>query len=324
MKPKLTRIDQLFNVVYGNKLDMNKMQAASKSDGIAFVGRRGNNQGVSGYVEAIPGVVPFPAGALTVALGGSYLLSAFVQQREFYTAQNVAVLTPKDEMMTLTRRVYYAACIRHNRFRYSAFGREANRTLSTIQVPTSVPEWVDTALLPTHNGLAEAAAAAHPLTSPTDWQEFKIGSLFEIKKGKRLTKADRLPGNTRFIGASEKNNGVTDYNDLEPTFLGGQITVPYNGNSVGWAFYQDQPFFACDDVNVLVPKKAVSKWALLFVATVIKHEKARYTYGFKWTMERMQNTPIRLPKSHAGNPDWEFMTQFMRGLPFSAAIESAE
>lgn len=323
MKQKLTSIDKLFNVIYGHKLDMNKMQPSQKKDGIAFVGRRGNNQGVSGYVEAISGVEPFPAGVLTVALGGSYLLSSYVQQRPFYTAQNVAVLTPLDEKMTLTHRIYYASCIRHNRFRYSAFGREANRTLSTIRIPTSVPNWVDLTSIPTHDGLAKAAATTHPLPNPLEWHEFTIGSLFDIKKGTRLTKAERFPGNIRFIGASEKNNGVTDYNNLEPNFSGGQLTVSYNG-SVGWAFYQDQPFFACDDVNVLVPKMNVSKWALLFVATVLKHEKSRYTYGFKWTMERMHNTPIRLPRNEVGHPDWGFMEDFMRGLPFSAAIENVQ
>lgn len=311
----------MFDVVYGHKLDMNKMQRSNKATGTAFVGRRGNRQGVSGYVEAIPSLVPFPAGLITVALGGSYLLSAFVQQRFFYTAQNVAVLTPRDECMSLLRRIYYAMCIRHNRFRYSAFGREANRTLSAIQIPASVPGWVDSASLPAHDGLAKAAAVTHPLSNPVTWQEFTIGSLFDVKKGTRLTKAARLSGDVRFIGASENNNGVTDYNDVEPTFAGGQLTVPYNGNSVGWAFYQDQPFFACDDVNVLVPKRKLSKWALLFVATVIKHEKSRYTYGYKWTLERMQTTPIRLPVNDAGHPNWDFMANFMRGLPFSAAIE---
>ena len=315
----LTPIEKIFDVMYGNKLDMNKMESGNKTDGIAFIGRRGNNQGLSGYVQAIPGVKPFPAGLLTVALGGSYLLSSFVQQRKFYTAQNVAVLKPKDESMTLNSRIYYAACIKHNRFRYSAFGREANRTLNTIKVPVCVPNWVKSASLPTLTGLGRTAAAPCSLSNPREWKEFKLNSLFHIKKGKRLTKAERIPGNTRFIGASDKHNGVTDYNDVPPTFTGGQLTVPYNG-SVGWAFYQEQPFFACDDVNVLVPKEKVSKWALLFIATVIKHEKFRYTYGFKWTMERMENTPIRLPINESGFPDWDYMTKFMRGLPFSAAI----
>ncbi len=319
---KVKRLDQIFHVAYGHKFDMNKMQQTEKHAGVAFVGRRGNNQGVSGYVAPVHGVEPFPAGLITVALGGSYLLSAFVQQRPFYTAQNVAVLTPIDTDMPLMHKLYYAACITHNRFRYSAFGREANRTLSSLLLPDELPSWVATAAVPTHDGLAKSAAPHAELGSPLSWSEFAIGELFEVKKGKRLTKAHRRPGNTRFVGASEKNNGVTDNNDVPPVFDGGCLTVVYNGNSVGWAFYQDRPFYACDDVNVLEPRHKVSMWALLFVATVIRHGRTRYTYGYKWTKERMLSTPVRLPSKSSGVPDWAAMERFMRGLPFSAAVES--
>jgi hypothetical protein len=319
----MTRLDGLFEVSYGNKLDMNKMVRADKATGVAFVGRRGNGEGLSGWVEELPGLSPYPAGVITVALGGSRLLSSYVQQRPFYTAQNVAVLRPRDDAMPLTHRLYFAMCIKHNAFRYTAFGREANRTLGTIELPEVVPNWVDETVMPTHQGLAKSAAASVQLGDPRLWPTFQLGSLFHISKGHRLTKADRVPGTVRFIGASEKNNGITDHNDVAPTFSAGCLTVPYNGNSVGWAFYQDNPFFASDDVNVLLPKEAVTKWSLLFVAAVIKHERSRYTYGYKWTLERMLATRIRLPATPSGSPDWTFMETAMRGLPYSAAVDGA-
>jgi Type I restriction modification DNA specificity domain len=315
----MTRVAGLFSVAYGNKLDMNKMTAADKQDGIAFVGRRGNGEGVSGFVAPIPDLDPYPPGTLTVALGGSYLLSAFVQQRPFYTAQNVAVLTPLDPAMPLADRLYYAMCIRHNAFRYSAFGREANRTIGEIELPDAPPAWVRETPIPTHEGLAASADSPVALSDPNGWGEFPLGSLFEIEKGRRLTRANRSPGNRRFIGASEKRNGVTDLNDLEPSFPGGRLTVAYNG-SVGATFYQDQPFFASDDVNVLAPKSEMSVASLLFVATMIRHEKSRFTYGYKWTLERMRSTPIRLPVTLTGVPDWGYMDVFMRGLPFSSLL----
>jgi hypothetical protein len=315
----MTRIDELFAVNYGNKLDMNKMVQVDWGTGVAFVGRRGVEQGVSGFVRPIDSISPFPAGLLTVALGGSFLLSSYVQQRSFYTAQNVAVLTPFDPEMPLLHRLFYAMCIRHNAFRYTAFGREANRTLGTLRLPDEVPSWVEKASFPTHEGLAAPSQAPLPLGDPVGWHEFELGSLFEITKGRRLTKASRVPGEIRFIGASEKNNGVTDYNDLTPAFQGGQLTVAYNG-SVGWSFYQDKPFFASDDVNVLEPKADVSPPTLLFVATVIKHGRSRYSYGYKWTLDRMRATTIRLPSKGADEPDWDFMDSFMRGLPFSGLV----
>ena len=320
----MTTLNTLFRVTYGNKLDMNKMRKATKDTGIAFIGRKGGlrgNSGVSGYVERIAGVNPYPAGCLTVALGGS-ILSTYVQQRPFYTAQNVAVLIPRDTEMSLKHRLYYAMCIHHNEFRYTTFGREANRTLGTIVLPDSIPGWVDQMEIPSHEGLTRAAAREQVLTNPTGWRDYRLDYLFEVRKGRRVTKAARRPGTTRFIGASDKNNGITDYADLEPLFSAGVLTVCYNGNSVGWSFFQDEPFFACDDVNVLVPKTPTSMWGLLFVAAMIKFERSRFTYGYKWTQARMKATTIRLPTSREGAPDWTYMEDFMRGLPFSAAVKS--
>lgn len=315
-------LGDLFHVEYGNKLDMNKMTPTDPRTGIAFVGRVGGlngKSGVSGYVEALPDLTPYPTGLITVALGGSRLLSSYVQQRPFYTAQNVAVLRPKRDTMSLNERLFYAMCIRKNAFRYSAFGREANRTLATIEVPTEIPDWVEISEVPTHEGLRAATGDPVALTDPSGWCDFPIEQLFEIKKGKRVTKANRQPGTTRFIGASDSNNGITDWSALEPLFPAGTITVPYNG-SVGYSFYQDQPYFASDDIQVLIPKQEVSYWAMLFISTMIRHEKDRFTYGYKWNLARMRKMTLRLPSTPTGKPDWDYMEGFMQGLPFSAAI----
>ena len=44
---------------------------------------------------------------------------------------------------------------------------------------------------------------------------------------------------------------------------GGTITVSYNG-SVGETFYQEEPFWASDDVNVLYPKFNLTKNIAMF------------------------------------------------------------
>lgn len=147
------RLDLLFRIEHGNKLDFNKMeQAEPGDDAVVFVNRSGMNNGIQGLVKAIPSVDPYPAGSITVALGGSALAS-FVQPRAFYTAQNIDVLNPRIPMSDEVK-LYYCMCIEANRFRYSTFGREANRTLKTIVVPglNAIPDWV--------TGATSKAAAA--------------------------------------------------------------------------------------------------------------------------------------------------------------------
>lgn len=141
---ELIRLDGLFKIEHGNKFDLNKMkQIAPKEDVIAFVGRSGENNGIVAYVEKYENVEPFQSGNITVALGGS-TLSSFVQHMPFYTAQNIDVLKPLTNM-TLDVKFYYCLCIETNRFRYSTFGREANRTLHLLLVPKieAIPSWVN-------------------------------------------------------------------------------------------------------------------------------------------------------------------------------------
>ncbi|WP_156459057.1 restriction endonuclease subunit S [Microbacterium sp. Leaf151] len=320
----MTTLADLFDIEYGNKYDMNKMEKATRETGIAFVGRIGGltgRSGVAGFVKPVSGVAPYRAGLLTVALGGSRLLSSYVQQLPFYTAQNVAVLTPIDARMSLNTRLYYSMCIRANAFRYSAFGREANRTLATLSIPDTVPDWVEEVDIPTHSRLVRTVGPPVALSDISAWKPFALESIFELKKGRRVTKADRAPGTTRFIGASEKHNGITDMCDLDPTFGAHCLTVPYNGNSVGVAFYQDKQFFASDDVQVLIPRAHISQWSLHFIAAVIRFERRRFSYGYKWNLERMKKTEVRLPATQRGAPDWDYMDAVMRGLPFSAAVQ---
>lgn len=142
---KLTELNTLFEVEYGNKFDLNKMKQAPAKNSIAFIGRSGLRNGVVAYVEEFQKIEPYKAGFITVALGGA-ALSSFVQPRTFYTAQNIAVLKPSSAM-SLETKLYYCLCIEANRFRYSTFGREANRTLRTLLVPSleSIPQWVTNA-----------------------------------------------------------------------------------------------------------------------------------------------------------------------------------
>jgi hypothetical protein len=133
----LIELNRVFVVEHGSKLDLNKMDIckASADEAVVFVGRSGERNGFVAFVKQLADPPPFSAGLITVALGGS-ALSSFVQSQPFYTAQNIDVLTPRAEM-SLDVKLYYCMCIEANRFRYTTFGREANRTLKTLMVPTA-------------------------------------------------------------------------------------------------------------------------------------------------------------------------------------------
>ena len=322
---KTVPLNQIFHVTYGNKFDLNKMELVEKgSESVNFVGRSSQNHGVSGYVKRKASVPAYPAGCITVSLGGSKLLSSFVQIEPFYTAQNVAVLRPKEDL-SFTQKLYICLAIRHNRFRYSAFGREANRSLRTLGVPDTAhfPAWLTE--VDVSHAVAEFTDPVLPSNdcfSPTTWHPFLISDLFDIKKGKRMTKIDLQPGPTPFVGAIDKNNGVRQRIGAAALHSGNVITVNYNG-SVAESFYQPQPFCASDDVNILYPKfEGFDPLVGLFFCTLFRKEKYRFSYGRKWNLERMRCSVIRAPVTADGRPAIDVIRRMMKGLSFSAAALS--
>ncbi len=164
-----------------------------------------------------------------------------------------------------------------------------------------------------------------------EWKEFYLGRLFDIRKGKRLTSADQEEGYNNYIGAIDSNNGVANHIGQAPIHEGNTISLSYNG-SVGEAFYQYEPYWATDDVNALYCNyKGFNQYIGLFIATVIRKEKFKYSYGRKWTLENMNTSIIRLPIQHNPEgipyidldctyseegyvPDWQFMEDYIKSL----------
>lgn len=135
-------LSSIFNIKYGNQLNLNNLDVDLKN-GINFVCRSRENLGVRTKVRKIADETAFKKGSITVTLGGSYLLSSFVQKEDFYTAQNIKVLTPKQPLTEIEKK-FYCYVIGHNRFRYTSHGREANKTLNNLLVPSvnDIPDWV--------------------------------------------------------------------------------------------------------------------------------------------------------------------------------------
>jgi len=137
---KLVTLSTLFSVTYGVNFELNKMTL--NFNGIPFVGRSDRNNGVTARVVLSPGVTPNPAGTLSVAGGGS-VLATFLQLEPYYSGRDLFFLTAL-ESMTDSQKLYYCACIRSNRYRYS-YGRQANKTLKELLIPAldNVPQWVN-------------------------------------------------------------------------------------------------------------------------------------------------------------------------------------
>ena len=317
----MTTLENLFHVRYGHSLELNHLTITDSEGGIAFVSRKMGDNGVSAFVQPIPDLSPASPGEISVALGGNGVLSTFVQERPFYTGRDVAILSPKEQMNKSTL-LFYCMCIEANRYRYS-YGRQANRSLGTLPLPSlnELPAWASTANVDQFKG-SDAPCAFHKiaLNNVTAWKPYSLKSLFQIKKGKRLTKAKMTQGTTPHIGSIDSNNGVSAFIGQKPIHAANTITVNYDG-SVGEAYYQPVEFWATDAVNVLYPRFKLTPYIAMFLLAVIRLEKYRFNYGRKWNIGRMEESVIKLPTSANGQPDWQFVENFIKGLPYSSSLQ---
>ncbi|MEP6762920.1 MAG: hypothetical protein ABJB66_01355, partial [Gemmatimonadaceae bacterium] len=135
----MARVSDLFDVHYGVNLEFNSLKV--DADGINFVSRTARNNGVSARVALIDGLTPIAAGTLTVAGGGS-VMETFLQPKPYYSGRDLYYLVARVPM-TDAQKLYYCACLRANRYRFS-YGRQANRTLREIEIPNvdQLPQWV--------------------------------------------------------------------------------------------------------------------------------------------------------------------------------------
>ena len=153
-----------------------------------------------------------------------------------------------------------------------------------------------------------------------------ITELFKPHKGRRLTQAHRVEGDTPFVGGSELNNSITDFSKVGPLFSGNWLTLVYNG-SVGRTRYQPAPFYASDDVIALEPlHENAAENALLFCAALIEKVcVSKFSYGAKLNLQRLARTripvPVRLGDDGAEVVDWEGMDAVGNSLRARAEAE---
>lgn len=145
------------------------------------------------------------------------------------------------------------------------------------------------------------------------WNVFFLSDLFSIKSGKRLTKSDMDIGTIPFIGATDSNNGITNWiATTNSSFDRNVLGVNYNG-SVVENFYHGYNCVFSDDVKRLHLKNAIdNKYVLLFFKTIILKQKVKYTYGYKFNGNRMIRQKILVPVDKQGNPDYSFMEQYIK------------
>ena len=93
---KLVPLHELFEVKYGNSLELINLEQCSKSspNSINFVSRTEKKNGISAFVVKIEEIRENPENTISVAVSGS-VLASFLQPEPFYTGFHILVVKPR-------------------------------------------------------------------------------------------------------------------------------------------------------------------------------------------------------------------------------------
>lgn len=307
----MVKLRDIFNMWYGVNLEVVNSTVVEK--GIPFVSRQSVNNGVVCYVSPIEGVKPNPANTLSIAVSGS-VLSTFYHDYEYYSGRDVYIAEPK-EPMAKEEMLYYAYIIELNRYRYN-YGRGANRTFKDILVPNrnEIPSYIKEIITPSIKN--EVINTKHLIINTENWKWFDLKDLFTKTRGKRLTVPNRIDGKIPLVTAGEAGTGVAAYISNEVDTYHNAITI----DMFGYSCYREYEF-ACDDNILVLQNSHVNRYNGLFIASIINMDRYRCAYGRQYRQKTFDIHKIKLPITSTGEPDWQYMEDYIKSLPYSKNLE---
>ncbi|WP_031489289.1 restriction endonuclease subunit S [Ureaplasma canigenitalium] len=152
-----------------------------------------------------------------------------------------------------------------------------------------------------------------------NWRFFELKELFTIERSKNVTIEDAkdfIGYTIPYITRTENDNGTNFFisDDGEfPLEKGNCITIGGEGAQI---FYQPIDFITGNNITKLY-NIHLNENIALFIVSVLRLEKFRYSYNRPFNQDFIKKTKIKLPALiREGNiiPDWDYMDKYIREL----------
>lgn len=323
--------NKVFSITRGKRLKT----ADQVSGSIAYISSTKVNNGIDNYVKP-PERHPIFNNAITLNNSGS-IGYCFYHSYDFIASDHCTILDIKDDNVKLDviLFLFLKPVIETMKQKYG-FAREMsnnrlNKEKILLPVQGNLPDWEymrnyikNKAKDVIYNKIVQYPRNSMSLDS-IKWQEFKVSDLFILEKGERLKAADRIVGNTPLITASSYNNGITSYidknifNNRKGLFIN-KITIDMFGNT----FYHKYHYFSDDNIHTLIFNNELNvnlnKYVCLFLMAILKKISTKYGFGRQVRLHRLNNEIIPLPVNKNKQPNWQFMEDYIKSLPYSRSL----
>lgn len=352
---KWFRFDEIFDIKHGF---YNKKPEDNRDGDIPFIGATDSNNGVTSHSDLETIAITTKTGdgnnapmeekifenCIAVTNNGS-VGYAYYQAKPFTCTHDVNPLYLKGHELTPYIALFLCTIIEKERFRW-AYGRKwrpIRMPSSKIKLPVTQegsPDWqfmeeyIKDRVIPQLPKKAQKVWLQKYDTKPQnlqkmklntdEWKWFEYTDLFNIS-GSKTTPLEELEiygkGEFPYVTTQAVNNGIEDFYNYS-TEKGGVLTV--DSAVLGFCSYQEKDFSASDHVEVLRPKFKMTKYIALFLTTLINMEQYRYSYGRKCSQIKLRKSRIKLPVTPTGEPDWQFMEDYIKSLPYSKNLEPSD
>lgn len=150
-----------------------------------------------------------------------------------------------------------------------------------------------------------------------NWASFIISDLFQPARGTEKNMTSLQVGDVPLISARNCDNGVKAFVSIPSERLhhGHAITLNNDGDGgAGLAYYQPMEFALDTHVTELRPRDSIgnlSRYAMQFVAASISKQRTLFGHGRSISLKRLNLLRVMLPIDESGNPDWQFMEDYI-------------
>lgn len=161
--------------------------------------------------------------------------------------------------------------------------------------------------------------------SDRKWNYFQLEKIVSsVHNGKAYNSSDLVVSDSEeyvlYVTRTDKNNGVSmyvqalDYQGLEKA---NAITI---GDTTATIFFQEHNFITGPHI-IVIRADWLNVYTANFIITILNREKYRYpVFGRAFTKDLIKQTKLYLPIDDDGNPDYKFMEDYIKSLPFSNKI----
>ena len=298
---------------------------------IAYISSTAFNNGIDDFVSP-PIKMTIYKNKLTFSNSGSRGI-LFYHDYEFVASDHVTVVWIKNKELNKYIALFLKPIFEHLKYKYN-FAREISdkRIINEIvYLPVNKEQNPDWEYMEYHIKSLETKITFNPVYTKNifsnktldiaNWKIFKIKDLFDVVGSKTTPKYDLEMvygiGEYPYITTRSTNNGVAGfYNHF--TEKGNVITI--DSATDGFVSYQAMDFSASDHVELLIPKFEFNKYIAMFIRTIIMKHLYKYAYGRKFNQGRIKSTELLLPITSEGQPDWQFMENYIKSLPYADNI----